>query len=181
MIDRRCRSHVVSCCRYLQNGFGSGQLVYGGYYTTTVDPSSDDFTIVVVKISYDHAPCTRPKLPETLSRVEPETVTFQLDVASLGGNVSSLAVWRSNFEMETPLLFAQQDDVAVTPSGEITLQVAVGDCITMSTVRTARHGAFPDAPVPPSVPQFPLPYATDFEDASPPAQPKYANHTVVLA
>ena len=143
--------------RYLAVGNGSGELAQGGYYTTIVDPNGSDFTLQVVKISYDHAPCTRPKLPEF--SVAPET--FVLKLAPSMKAPKTLTVWKSNFEKETAMLFEKQQDIAVVDN-TITLQVAVGDFYTISSVRTAVHGSF-STPVPTSVPQFPLPLFDDMQ------------------
>lgn len=61
---------------YLKAGSGSGVLPMGGYYVTFVNPASEDFTINVVKIDHDHAPCTRPGLPNL--SVSAENVSFQV-------------------------------------------------------------------------------------------------------
>jgi hypothetical protein len=53
-----------------------------------------------------------------------------------------LSLRRSNFELETPILFERQPDIEVSAAGSLTLNVAVGDYFTISTVRTARHGSF---------------------------------------
>jgi galactosylceramidase len=143
--------------QYLKNGFGSGELAKGGYYTTIADGKGSDWTLQVVKISYDHAPCTRPKLPPSLEGVEPETAVFTLDMSM--GAVTKLACWKSNFEAETAVLFEQQADIAVV-NGQFSLDVAIGDFYTVSTVRTATRGAFAASPA--SVPQFPLPHSDDF-------------------
>jgi galactosylceramidase len=144
--------------RYLANGAGSGELPGGGYFTTIVDPSGSDFTLQVVKISHDHAPCTRPSLPPF--DVNNETVTFILD-PSLGFQGDTLALWRSNFEQETTLLFEKQEDVKVA-NGQFTLDVAIGDYFTVSTVRTAQKGTT-GTTVPDSQPSFPLPHSDTFD------------------
>ncbi len=50
---------------------------------------TSDWTLVVVKISEDHAPCTRPRLPSF--SVAAETVTFAL--ADSMGAIPKLNVW----------------------------------------------------------------------------------------
>eukprot|EP01064_Diplonema_japonicum_P022994 TRINITY_DN3336_c1_g1_i1.p1 TRINITY_DN3336_c1_g1~~TRINITY_DN3336_c1_g1_i1.p1 ORF type:complete len:825 (+),score=228.69 TRINITY_DN3336_c1_g1_i1:51-2477(+) len=141
--------------KYLKNGSGSGQLTNGGFYTTLVDPTGTDFTIIVVKISHEHAPCTRPGLPK--ETVNPETATFKL--AADMGNVSTLAFWRSNFEAATKMEFEKQPDMQIA-NGEFTIPIALGDFFTFSTVRTATKGAYTP---PASVPSFPLPHSDDFD------------------
>jgi hypothetical protein len=164
--------------RYLKVDSGSGLLRHGGYFTTTVDPNSTAFSLHVVKNSFDHAPCTRPGLPASLKGVSAETVTFKLsDPAVLGGSAAKLACWRSNFELETPILFEQQPDIVVTAAGTLTLTVSVGDYFTVSTVRTASHGSFVDA-VPASEPQFPLPYRNNFDDEVLSQQPRLFSQMV---
>jgi len=143
---------------YLNVGSGSGELAKGGYYTTIVDPKSSDYTLQIVKISYDHSPCTRPKLPPSLAGVEPETATFTLDASM--GSTTTLACWKSNFEEETSVLFEKQPDIKVV-DGKFTLDIAIGDFYTVSTVMTATRGAIPTPPA--SVPQFPLPHVDDFD------------------
>ena len=146
--------------RYLANGAGSGELPSGGYFTTMVDPKSSNFTLQIVKISHDHAPCTRPKLPPF--NVERENTTFVLD-PSLGFSGEGLAVWRSNFEEEKAMLFEKQDDVAVV-DGQFSLMIEVGDYYTVSTVRTATKGSHGTPPA--SQPSFPLPHADSFEEVA---------------
>jgi galactosylceramidase len=164
--------------KYLTVGSGSGLLRHGGYFTTIVDPNSTAFSVHVVKNSFDHAACTRPKLPPSLKDVAPETVTFKLsDPGTLGGSVTKLACWRSNFELEDAILFEQQADVEVTASGTFTLNVAIGDYFTISTERTASHGSFPDD-VPSSEPQFPLPYHNEFDDEPTSQQPRFFSQMI---
>jgi galactosylceramidase len=146
--------------RYLDKQHGSGYLAAGGFYTTLVDPASSNFTLQVVKISHDHAACTRPKLPDF--NVSAEQVTFQLDASMPPAPGNRLAVWKSNFEAETALLFERQRDISVAAGGTFTLDVEVGDFYTISTVMTATKGQ-PKHPVPASVPQFPLPHKDAFD------------------
>lgn len=145
--------------KYLANGNGSGELPKGGYYVTWVDPDSDAFTMNVVKISADHAACTRPKLPSF--DTESETVTFQL-AASMTAP-AELQVWLSNFETfdgSEPSLM-EHSTVAVE-SGAITLNVKVGDMYTITTLTDKGHkGDF--GKIPDSSPSFPLPYSDDFK------------------
>eukprot|EP01047_Picozoa_sp_COSAG01_P103144 COSAG01_NODE_32640_length_578_cov_0.630480_1_plen_165_part_10 len=124
--------------RYLNTGFGSGLLRHGGYFTTMVSPDLKKFSTHVVKISFDHAACTRPCLPSTLKGVEDETVTFKLTPQPNVTMPTRLACWRSNFELRAPILFTQQPDVIVAADGSFTLHVTAGDYFTVSTVRTAR-------------------------------------------
>ena len=119
-----------------------------------MDPASADFALHVVKNSYDHAACTRPGLPPSEENVMDENVTFVLSESMGKGSVTKLACWRSNFELETAILFEQQKDISVAADGSFELRVINGDYWTISTVRTATHGSFP-TPVPPSQPRAP--------------------------
>lgn len=158
--------------RYLARGSGSGLLYQGGYYSTIVDPLGEGFALHVVKISLDHASCTRPQLPASQGGVSAENITFVLRGDMLMPPGTKLACWRSNFEQEMPILFEQQADITVGPAGTLQLDVAVGDYFTVSTVRTARHGGFVDAPVPKPQPRSPLPVMDDFDDVAISQQPR---------
>ena len=146
--------------KYLGVGSGSGELPKGGYYTTIVDPNGDDFTINVVKISREHAPCTRPGLPQF--DVEEEQVTFVLDKSLKAP--ATLGVWYSNYNIDSgsgvATLFEKRADVKVV-QGKFSLQVPVGAHFTVSTVRTAQKGI--PGGIPASAPSFPLPHTDDFE------------------
>lgn len=144
--------------RYLRVGSGSGELPAGGFYTSLLAPDASEYTLFVVKIDRDMASCTRPELPEFAVRAE--TVYFHLP--SHAGR--SLARWRSNFAQRVPILFEPQPDVLVGADGRFSLHVEVGDYYTISTVRSAQHGAHgpSEADNPPSRPAFPLPYEQDF-------------------
>jgi len=156
--------------RYLRNSMGSGELHGGGYYTTLVNSSNSDFALHVVKNSFDHAACTRPALPPSEETVEAETVTFVLAPSMGLGDHPTLACWRSNFELEEPVFFEQQPDIAVQ-NGRFTLRVNVGDYFTVTTVRTATRGSFATA-VPPSQPRSPIPVVDDFEAVATSQQPR---------
>eukprot|EP00037_Helgoeca_nana_P029891 m.363526 g.363526 ORF g.363526 m.363526 type:complete len:1033 (+) comp28068_c0_seq2:228-3326(+) len=154
--------------KYLKVGMGSGQLSKGGFYTTIADPNGTNFSLNVVKNSFDHAACTRPALPPSQEVVDPEEATFVLDPSM--GAIIGLACWRSNFEQDPPTLFEQQPDVEVV-DGRFTLSVHVGDYITVSTVRTAKRGGFV-TPVPPSQPRTPMPITDTFDSTPPSQQPR---------
>lgn len=127
-----------------------------GYYTTIVDPAGTDFALHIVKNSLDHAACTRPALPSTeVTEAEKVTFTFAPSII-MGAAVTTLACWRSNFELETPILFEQQPDVVVdVASRSFSLNISKGDYWTISTVRTATHGKFATK-VPASQPRAPM-------------------------
>lgn len=143
-------------------GGGSGQLPKGGFYTTYADPHGDDWTLVVVKIDHDHAPCTRPPLPGF--DVSSETVTFRL-AASM--EAKELALWYSNFQEtdsagKAHSVFERLENLKVV-DGTFELKVPVGAVFTVSTILEGPTKGAPAAPVPESSPSMPLPYADDFE------------------
>jgi len=147
----------------LKIGRGSGQLPKGGFYATYSDPKSADWTLTVVKIDEDHAPCTRPKLPDF--KVASEKVTFKVS-ASMSQS-QELAVWYSNFEDFLPdgtvkSLFQRLPNIHVS-NGEITLDVHVGAFYTVSTILAGPTKGAPSLPVPASNPSIPLPLSDDFE------------------
>lgn len=147
--------------RYLAKGAGSGELRWGGFYTTWVDSEADDFTISVVKISRGHASCTRPKLP--IFDAKSENVTFMLLPSMRAPAV--LQLWYSNFETfegEAPLF--QHSEVQVV-DGRVTLEVPIGAMYTLTTLRTGKKGFFD--PPPTASPAFPLPYHNDFQELTP--------------
>ena len=61
-------------------------------------------------------------------------------------------------------VFVAQPDVVVAADGTITVSVPQDGMLTVSTVTTASHGAFPSSPIPADAP-FPMPYADDFDEA----------------
>ncbi|KAJ9444322.1 putative galactocerebrosidase [Diplonema papillatum] len=140
--------------KYLAVGAGSGVLPNGGYYTTMVDEAGSDFSIFVVKISHEHARCTRPSLPD--EPVSKETVVFKLQNFT---GVTSLAVRHSNYENDAKPQFELLDDIQVSADGTFSLTVDVGDYFTLSTIRTSSKGSY-DPPA--SQPSFPLPHHDDF-------------------
>eukprot|EP00911_Craspedida_sp_UC1_P000081 UC1_evm1s67 len=183
--------------KYLAVGRGSGQLPRGGYFTTMVADSAPnqvggDFTLLVVKISYDHAACIRPALPNFLANVSAEAVTFVLDASMRGSNnLTQLTCFKSNFQNgpDSPM-FEEQPPVEVAPNGSFTLFVSPGDYFTVSTIKTAHKGSFAtstaaaaenddddrwydNVPIPPSQPRFPLPLHDNFDSNAVSSQPRY--------
>lgn len=138
---------------YLKNGSGSGTLPQGGYYASFVSPDSSEFTMNIAKISREHAPCTRPKLPEF--DVAEETVSFTLTDAT----ITTLHYYYSNYEVEQSIAFEKQADVQVV-GGKFSLKIPIGAFITLST-REGNKGSIPTRPA--SAPAFPLPYKDDFQ------------------
>ena len=167
---------------YLPVGSGSGKLPKGGFYTTIVDPAGTDFTIQVVKVSHDHARCTRPPLPKPAHPTEDETIRIRLHPAQFGVSAGvdpigvkdvTVDIWKSNFESDDAFFFHKQKRLTVSLSSpEIVLQVRKGDYYTISTVKTARRGSHA-APIPKSSPQFPLPYTDDFQSYDDASEAKY--------
>ena len=151
---------------YLKNGAGSGQLPQGGYYVTWVDPDSSDFTLVIVKISHEHAPCIRPHLPSF--SVAAENVTFHLD-SSLG-NASSLNVWYSNFEDGPPYTTFEEMSPITPDKGLFSVHVPIGGYFTITTIKTGKKGQY----TPPiSQPQFPLPHEDNFDNYTDSSEARY--------
>eukprot|EP00943_MAST-04B_sp_MAST-4B-sp1_P006216 g6216.t1 len=132
-----------------------------------------EFTLVVVKISRDHAPCTRPPLPDF--NVTSEEVTFQLKNYKGGLTIQSLNVWYSNFEknVKNPTIFTRQKTISVNEDGTFKLQINVGDVFTLSTINDATKGSFPLSSHPKSVPGFPLPYTDNFQSYEENGEAKY--------
>ena len=153
--------------RYLNYGAGSGNLSHGGFFATFVDPETNDFTINIAKISWDHSLCARPDLPRY--EVFAESVTFQLSPSL--ANIDTLAVWYSNFEQgpDSPI-FEKQKDVTVE-NGLFTIHVPIGSFFTISTIRTAIKGSFGSSPD--SMPSFPLPLFDDFNNYPISSEAKY--------
>ena len=160
---------------YLADGAGSGELPQGGYYTSLVDAATGDFTLVVVKISRDHAPCTRPGLPDF--DVASETVPFAFG-GTAGAPKKPLHVWHSNFEADPTVNFAYKGTPFEAGAAAFSLDVGVGDVYTVSTIATATKGSFPSDQVPASSPQFPLPYADGFQTYAVDSEPRYLSDQI---
>ena len=149
--------------KYLSVGSGSGELTNGGFYTTIVDTEGTDVTMMIAKVSHEHAACTRPGLPAFDVSAENATFTF----AGLTPN-TNLAVWRSNYENNVTQQFEYMGEV--TPvNGQVTVEVNVGDYITLTTVKTGKKGQYtPSTSVP-----FPLPHVDDFSAVADGQEGKY--------
>ncbi|CAK9054683.1 unnamed protein product [Durusdinium trenchii] len=143
--------------KYLLNGTGSGELRKGGYYATWVDPNSNHFTMNIVKISRDHAMCTRPLLPSF--EVKEEHLTIQLAPSMKAPE--TLQVWYSNFERftGTPPMF--QKSTVKVENNQFRLMVPVGGMFTITTITSGHKGSFDH--IPESSPPFPLDYVDDFQ------------------
>jgi len=143
--------------KYLLNGSGSGELPNGGYYATWVDPNSTHFTMNMVKISRDHAQCTRPPLPNF--KVKEETVTVRLAPSMKAP--AQLQVWYSNFEdFDGAAPMFQRSTVQVV-NNQFSILVPVGSMYTITTMTTGQKGGFDEIPL--SSPSFPLSYSDDFQ------------------
>ena len=75
----------------------------------------------------------------------------------LPGPGTLLHVWTSTQDA----LFVSQPPVTIGPDSAFTVDLPPDSMATISTVATATHGSFPDAPIPPPTP-WALPYADDF-------------------
>jgi len=142
--------------KYLPPGDGSGELEKGGYYMTLLSPDGNDLTIIIVKISRDHAPCTRPRLWNY--DTDAENVTFKVDLK----HGQKLYGRYSNLEADDPPLF-EEYQVKVDENGMVTVQVPIGALYTLSTVGRGFKGkSQTQGSHRPSNSSFPLPYFDDF-------------------
>ncbi|CAB9518738.1 galactosylceramidase [Seminavis robusta] len=164
--------------RYMPVGKGSGELAQGGYYMTLVSPDQKYFTVIVVKISREHAPCTRPRLWNWSTQDEVFQITVDLPILSEADEDSAdgeTQTWYSNLEQEDTVLFQKLDNPGVLSrvssfvkssklgvrSYDISLNVTAGSVFTVTNLMqagnkgTAKVRNKPDA-------RFPLPYYDDF-------------------
>jgi len=125
---------------------------------------------MVTKISRDHAPCTRPSLPDF--DTHDEVVTFRFKAGQTPSK--PLHVFYSNLEADPKLapLFQSQGTVALDADGSFSLNVTTGSVFTVSTIATAQKGK-PAFKIPQSKPAFPLPYYDDFEGYNTSQEAKY--------
>jgi galactosylceramidase len=162
---------------FLPVGQGSGELANGGYYLTLVSPDLRYFTVIVVKISRDHAACTRPKLWDWDTDDEVFNLTIHLPPSTSSGTYADgeVQTWYSNLEKANTVLFKKLDqaynglsktDTRTTKAGlrsySILLNVTVGSLFTITNQgpevgnkgkAQVRHN---------SNPRLPLPYYDDF-------------------
>ena len=167
---------------FLPVGQGSGELSIGGYYLTLVSPDLKYFTVIVVKISRDHASCTRPELWNWDTKDELFNITIRLpSLSSQNASVlhagEATQTWYSNLEQEDVRLFEKLNprhnssismvSTRCTKDGQhsfdISLNVTVGSIFTVSNQPNvgnkgqskihAKSDSF-----------FPLPYYDDFND-----------------
>jgi hypothetical protein len=127
----------------------SGAPLHGGTYVSLVPPQGGGLTVIIETMA--DASC----LHRNLSHFE---LTFTLAPGTnLPAPGARLYVWTSS----QTALFVQQAPLTVGADGTFSLTVAPDTLTTVSTVSTAAHGEFPDAPIPAPAP-WALPYADDF-------------------
>lgn len=151
--------------RYLAHGSGVGYLTNGGTFTTLLAADASAFTLVAEKFNRKDSGCS-------WSGVKPNATTDETAVFTLGGTIAALAakaggvlqVWRSHFTGGTadPGAMFSHSTVEVV-DGSVTVDISVGDLVTLTTLTTGNKGAHP---APPSPAPFPLPWSDSF-DASP--------------
>lgn len=145
-------------------GQGSGELRHGGYYVTLVSPCRRYFTTVIVKISRDHAPCTRPRLWEWETAEEEFKLEVDLDLVD---KESIVQTWYSNFEAAAGPVFQKIASQTFSKSNKetssflIQLNVTAGSVYTVSNRPDSGFKAKPQI-VRESNASFPLPYRDDF-------------------
>lgn len=178
---------------YLQLGAGSGNLTGGGTYVSLTDPSRSHLTIVIEKVAYAASTCEHNGLPYATSD---EVANF-----TLGGSFAGLdkvEAWYTHYGDGSPsqptgewreiditeyhpglhclhttcspepaVVFEHVPSIPVI-NGTISVVVRVGDVWTLSTISNASKAVVPSSPPRAA---FPAPYATDFEDVTPPRAP----------
>jgi len=150
--------------QYLAHGRGVGYLAGGGTYAALTD-GAGNLTIVVEKLDRNASRCAYSASP--YNATAPEAAAFELRGDFAG--VRELFVWRSSFARAAPAEAFFQPAGAVSPvGGVVTVALAVGDVVTLTTLRSGRHGNHSrPAPAAP----FPLPYADGFESRALEAPP----------
>ena len=128
-----------------------GMLPGGGSYISAVSPNMADFTLVLETMQGNCLRCSG-------GATSAQTLTFAL-TNGLPAPGAVLKAWQT----VQGASFVQQSDVTVSPAGTITVTVPADGMLTVSTITTASHGAFPGAPIPPDAP-FPMPYSDDFSE-----------------
>lgn len=131
---------------------GRGLLPGGGSYVVARSPSGADFSLILESLEGACLRCAGGAVPA-------QDLVFTLR-GGLPGPGTSLAVWQTT---ETAL-FVQLADAVVAADGSLSLHLPADAMLTVSTLRTARHGSFA-VPIPASAP-FPLPYADSFDNAT---------------
>lgn len=144
----------------LQGAQGKGMLPGGGSYVTALSPDGKDFTLILETLK---GACLRCSTGATAA----QNLTFTLG-AGLPAPGTALKAWLT--VQGAP--FVAQPDVTVGAGGTLSAAIPADAMLTLSTIATASHGAFPDAPIPADAP-FPLPYASDFAAQGEDAMPRY--------
>jgi len=145
--------------RFLPQHKGSGQLPKGGYYVTLISPCRKYFTMIVVKISRDHAPCTRP----ALFNYDTSDEIFNISFKGFSGD-SKVQIWYSNFENEKAVLFQQISQAESTLKNNVfstSLNVTIGSLFTITNFPKMGVKGIPKHRFK-SDPKFPLSYYDDF-------------------
>lgn len=148
--------------KILPVGHGSGELAKGGYYVTLVSPDGQDFSIIIVKISQDHASCTRPRLwnfdtsPETARIILGDSLRKLIESKPLYGRYS-------NFEStDIPAPIFEPYQVSIENDGVLTIDIQVGAVYTISTISSSHKGKAKTQDSRDNVPSFPIPFYDDF-------------------
>jgi len=140
--------------RYLLHGKGVGFLEKGGSYVTRTN--GKDFSIVVEKMDWKASACARGNNPQY-------TANDEVVVFILKGNLlkfKKFQVWYSNLTDGSSDFF---QTTSISPvNGSITLNVHVGDILTITTLTTGSKGNY-TVPTPSS---FPIPYFDNFESST---------------
>eukprot|EP00039_Didymoeca_costata_P019847 m.339152 g.339152 ORF g.339152 m.339152 type:complete len:813 (+) comp18686_c0_seq1:84-2522(+) len=154
--------------QFLKVGSGSSELSEGGFMATLVSPDGKDITILINKISREHAPCTRPKLPDF--NVTEQTLT----IGNIPDGISALNFYYSNYEDNSGDEFVEKSPLSVA-HGSVTITVPIGAMITLSTLKGTK-GNIPDRPT--SQPKFPLPYKDDFQSYNDSSEARYLSDQI---
>jgi hypothetical protein len=137
---------------HLLMGGSRGMLPGGGSYVSARSPDGKDFALVLESMQGNCLRCSG-------GATQAQTLTFAL-TNGLPAPGTALKAWLTVKGNS----FQPQPDVSVAADGSITVDLPADGMLTVSTIATASHGAFPDAPIPPAAP-FPLPYADSFDEA----------------
>ncbi|XP_029982329.1 galactocerebrosidase isoform X2 [Sphaeramia orbicularis] len=152
-----------------------GHLAQGGSYVALTD-GKGNLTVVIETMSHDHSVCIRPPLPPF--NVTSQNATFQLKGSFV--SIKELQVWRSRFNFETkkPAFFEKLTPLKLS-DGSFTLNLAVDEVYTLTTITTGQKGSYPE---PPASAHFPKVYKDDFNIRNPPFSeaPDFADQTGVF-
>ena len=155
---------------------GSGLLKKGGSYVTLKNFKTNDFTIVLEKMTRDFSSCVRPVLLPYETEDEEVTLFF-------GGNllhsstklVTHLHLWKTHFAHfpdDKTEEFFYQGIVPIDPAtSSITLNVTRNSLYTLTTIPTGKKGSHGRPAAIPSL--FPTTYADNFDDCRITGEAKY--------